>query len=80
MTPPVVPHRHLHNPPPDPNPRAPTFAVPDMAWDCHIHLLDPLRDFPFDASSPYGPDDTLPEDYLRMQKIPGLKRAVIVSD
>lgn len=79
MSQPTTQHRGLHNQPPDPNPRAPKFAVPEMAWDCHIHLFGPLRDFPFDASSPYVSDDALPEDYLRMQKVLGLKRAVIVS-
>ncbi len=71
--------RHLHNQPPDPDPRAPTFALPDVAWDCHIHLFGPARDFPFDAASPYVSDDALPEDYLRMQDVLGLTRAVIVS-
>ena len=72
-------HRGLHNQPPDPNPRAPKLAVPDMAWDCHIHLFGPAREFPFEATSPYTSDDALPEDYLRMQRTLGLKRAVIVS-
>ena len=60
--------RHLHNPPPDPNPRKPAHPVPDMAWDCHIHLFGPAREFPFEATSPYTSDDALPEDYLRMQR------------
>ena len=72
-------HRGLHNQPPDPNPRTPRFAVPEGAWDCHIHLFGPARDFPFDAASPYVSDDALPEDYLRMQKALGLHRAVIIS-
>jgi 2-pyrone-4,6-dicarboxylate lactonase len=71
--------RHLHNPPPDPYPRKPAHAVPDMAWDCHIHLFGPAREFPFEATSPYVSDDALPEDYLRMQSTLGIKRAVIVS-
>src|SRR3569833_228377 len=69
----------LHNQPPDPNPRKPLHAVPDMAWDCHIHLFGPASEFPFEATSPYTSDDALPEDYLRMQKTLGLKRAVLVS-
>jgi predicted TIM-barrel fold metal-dependent hydrolase len=71
--------RHLHNQPPDPNPRAPRFAVPDMAWDCHIHLFGPASQFPFEGHSPYVSDDALPEHYLDMQKVLGVKRAVIVS-
>jgi 2-pyrone-4,6-dicarboxylate lactonase len=73
------PHRALHNQPPDPHPRTPNFKMPDMAWDCHIHLFGPAKDYPFDASSPYVSDDALPEDYLRMAKVLGLKRAVIIS-
>jgi predicted TIM-barrel fold metal-dependent hydrolase len=69
----------LHNPPPDPNPRAPRVPVPDMSWDCHIHLLGPAHDWPFESHSPYVSDDALPEDYLRLQQVLGLRRAVIVS-
>jgi 2-pyrone-4,6-dicarboxylate lactonase len=71
--------RALHNQPPDPNPRAPKLALPEGAWDCHIHLFGPAKEYPFDASSPYVSDDALPEDYLRMAKVLGLKRAVIIS-
>ena len=71
--------RHLPNQPPDPHPRKPKHPVPAMAWDCHIHLFGPLKDFPFEASSPYVSDDALPEDYLRMQQVLGFERAVIVS-
>ncbi|MEJ1962054.1 MAG: amidohydrolase family protein [Gammaproteobacteria bacterium] len=73
------PPRGLHNPPPDPNPRVPKAALPDCGWDCHIHLFGPAREWPFTATSPYVSDDALPEDYLRMQRVLGLKRAVIVS-
>jgi 2-pyrone-4,6-dicarboxylate lactonase len=75
----LPPHRGLHNQPPDPNPRPPQFPVPDMSWDCHIHLFGPVSQFPFEGSSPYVSDDALPEDYLRVQKQLGLRRAVIVS-
>ncbi len=79
MSPEQPSRQALRNPPPDPNPRVPTNPPPDLAWDCHIHLFGPVRDFPFDASSPYFSDDALPEDYLRMQQVIGLKRAVVVS-
>ncbi len=69
----------LHNQPPDPHPRRPDHPPPDMAWDCHIHLFGPAREWPFEAHSPYTSDDALPEDYLRMQQVVGFKRAVIVS-
>jgi predicted TIM-barrel fold metal-dependent hydrolase len=73
------PQLALHNQPPDPDPRKPGFAIPDMAWDCHIHLFGPARDWPFESHSPYTSDDALPEDYLHMQQVLGIKRAVIVS-
>jgi 2-pyrone-4,6-dicarboxylate lactonase len=79
MSTPKPAHAGLPNQPPDPNPRTPRFAMPDMAWDCHIHLFGPANQFPFEAHSPYVSEDALPEDYLRMQKVLGLKRAVIVS-
>jgi predicted TIM-barrel fold metal-dependent hydrolase len=50
-----------------------------MAWDCHIHLFGPAREYPFEGSSPYVSDDALPEDYLRLQQVLGLQRAVIIS-
>ena len=71
--------RGLHNQPPDPDPHAPRFAPPPQSWDCHIHLFGPRRDWPFEAHSPYVSDDALPEDYLAMQRVLGLRRAVIVS-
>jgi len=76
----VSPSPHpLHNPPPDPNPRRPRHPPPADAWDCHIHLFGPAKDHPFEAHSPYTSDDALPEDYLRMQEVLGLRHAVIVS-
>ncbi len=50
-----------------------------MAWDSHMHLFGPATRFSFEARSPYTSDDALPEEYLRMQAILGLRRAVIVS-
>ncbi|MEI9852153.1 MAG: amidohydrolase family protein [Sphingomonas sp.] len=71
--------RGLHNQPPDPNPRRPSIAMPDMAWDCHIHLFGPADEYPFESDSPYVSDDALPEDYLDLQEVLQLRRAVVVS-
>ena len=71
--------RALRNPPPDPNPVKPSFAVPPGSWDCHIHLFGPASQFPFDRDSPYLADDALPEVYLANQDVLGLQRAVVVS-
>jgi predicted TIM-barrel fold metal-dependent hydrolase len=53
--------------------------VPAGSWDCHIHLFGPATQWPFEAHSPYVSDDALPEDFLRMQQVLGLERAVVVS-
>ncbi|MBO9670602.1 MAG: amidohydrolase family protein [Sphingobium sp.] len=74
-----VPRRGVHNPPPDPNPRRPAHAVPPGSWDCHIHLFGPQRLFAFAPESPYVSDDALPDDYLALQDVLGLERAVVVS-
>ena len=73
------PQRQLHNPPPDPHPRRPAHAPPPDAWDCHLHLFGPAKDWPFESHSPYTSDDALPEDYLALQDVLGLRYGVIVS-
>src|SRR6187200_1447502 len=73
------PDRALRNAPPDSDPRKPAFALPAGSWDCHIHLFGPASCFPFAAESPYVSDDALPGDYLAMQDVLGLERAVVVS-
>jgi predicted TIM-barrel fold metal-dependent hydrolase len=74
-----MPGRALRNTPPDPDPRKPAFALPAGSWDCHIHLFGPATRFPFAPESPYVSDDALPEDYLAVQSVLGLERAVVVS-
>lgn len=71
--------RALRNTRPDPNPRKPAFALPAGSWDCHIHLFGPADQFPFSPESPYVSDDALPADYLALQDVLGLERAVVVS-
>jgi predicted TIM-barrel fold metal-dependent hydrolase len=73
------PARARRNTPPDPNPRKPSFTLPRGSWDCHIHLFGPASRFPFAPESPYVSDDALPEDYLAVQGVLGLERAVVVS-
>src|SRR6187402_381195 len=74
-----MPGGALRNPPPDPHPRAPGIVLPSGSWDCHIHLFGPASCFPFAAESPYVSDDALPQDYLAVQDVLGLERAVVVS-
>jgi len=73
------PRRGVPNIPPDPNPRKPRFPLPPGSWDCHIHLFGPASRFPFAPESPYVSEDALPQDYLAMQDVLGLSRAVVVS-
>ena len=74
-----TPGRALRNTPPDPHPRKPAFALPAGSWDCHIHLFGPAEHFAFASESPYVSDDALPADYLAVQEVLGLERAVVVS-
>jgi hypothetical protein len=59
--------------------RASPLRAPAGSWDCHIHLFGPASRFPFAPESPYVSDDALPGDYLAMQDVLGLERAVVVS-
>jgi predicted TIM-barrel fold metal-dependent hydrolase len=69
----------LRNQPPDPHPHTPRHAIPAGAWDCHAHLFGPVGQFPFDSASPYVSDDALPEDYLAMLDVLGVRYGVVVS-
>ena len=65
--------------PPDPHPRTPKLRVPPGAVDTHIHLFGPASRYPFDPGSRYVSQDALPEDYIKLQGVLGLSRAVVVS-
>ncbi len=69
----------LRNAPPDPNPSVPRHAIPAGAWDCHAHLFGPAANFAFDPASPYVSDDALPEQYLAMLDVLGVRYGVVVS-
>jgi predicted TIM-barrel fold metal-dependent hydrolase len=59
--------------------RAPSFAVPPNACDCHAHIFgDPAR-FPFIAERNYTPTPALEPQYLEMLATLGVTRAVIVQ-
>jgi 2-pyrone-4,6-dicarboxylate lactonase len=66
-------------PPPDPNPRKPSFTMPAGAWDCQIHLFGPAEKYTFDPESPYVSGDALPETAIEMQKALGLAKSIVVS-
>jgi predicted TIM-barrel fold metal-dependent hydrolase len=65
--------------PPDPQPKAPAFAVPQGACDCHFHLFGPAPLYRFDPASPYYSNDALPETFFAMQARLGFARGVLIS-
>ncbi len=64
--------------PPDPNTRAPRWAVPKGACDTHAHVFGPPDIFPYYDERRYTPPAAPVEHYRNMQKITGLSRAVFV--
>lgn len=65
--------------PPDPNTRAPHWALPAGACDTHAHVFGPPDIFPYAADRRYTPPAAPVEHYRNMQKITGLSRAVFVT-
>jgi predicted TIM-barrel fold metal-dependent hydrolase len=63
----------------DPNPRAPRFAVPDNAVDCHAHIFGPVAKYPYSDNRSYTPPQASLPDYLRLLKRLGVKRGVLVQ-
>ena len=64
---------------PSPRPQKPRLNCGSGAWDCHIHLLGPKSLYGTVPHAPYEAPDALPEDYLALQKVLGLEKAVIVQ-
>jgi predicted TIM-barrel fold metal-dependent hydrolase len=59
--------------------KAPSFAVPAGACDCHAHVFgDPMR-FPFIEERSYTPPPALEDQYLTMLGRLGIERMVIVQ-
>jgi 2-pyrone-4,6-dicarboxylate lactonase len=65
--------------PPDPATRAPSFALPPLACDCHAHVCGPQSRFPYAAQRIYTPPDAPVADYERMLDALGVGRAVLVQ-
>ena len=64
--------------PPDPNTKAPGWALPKGACDTHAHVFGPPHIFPYYDKRRYTPPAAPVEHYRNMQKITGLSRAVFV--
>ena len=64
---------------PDPNPRAPRFAVPAGACDCHAHVIGPPESYPYVPERSYTPPTATLEAYQSLHRVMGIERAVIVQ-
>lgn len=65
-------------PPPDPDPVAPSLALPPGACDAHCHVFGPASKFPYAADRSYTPPDAPVENLRRLHGKLGVSRAVIV--
>jgi 2-pyrone-4,6-dicarboxylate lactonase len=64
---------------PDPAPRAPKFALPPLACDCHAHICGPQAVYKYIPERIYSPPDALLADYRRLLGALGCERAVLVQ-
>ncbi len=65
--------------PPDPEPRAPGFAIPDGACDCHAHVIGTGSLFPLQDDRSFTPPEAPLTAYLRLLDRLGLARGVLVQ-
>ena len=63
---------------PDPNTRTPAYRMPPGACDAHCHVFGPADRFPYAPDRAYTPPDAPYEDLVRLHRILGAERAVIV--
>ena len=66
-------------PPPDPNPHAPSFAIPVGATDCHAHVFGPASRYPYQDNRSYTPPDAPLSQLRAMHKALGIQRMVVVA-
>jgi 2-pyrone-4,6-dicarboxylate lactonase len=64
---------------PDPDTRAPRFALPPDACDAHCHVFGPADRFPYAADRSYTPPDAPKERLAALHRTLGVSRAVIVQ-
>ena len=66
-------------PAPVAHPRAPKFAFPKDACDCHAHIFGPQARYPLLPKTHFVPHVNPLEDYLRLQRLFGCTRGVLVQ-
>ena len=64
---------------PDPAPKAPKTALPDLSCDSHMHICGPISKYDYADDRIYTPPDALLGDYLRLSRTLGLQRVVFVQ-
>jgi 2-pyrone-4,6-dicarboxylate lactonase len=64
---------------PDPDTRAPRFALPPDTCDAHCHVFGPADTFPYAEDRAYTPPDSPKERLAALHRILGIDRAVIVQ-
>ncbi|MBP0495685.1 amidohydrolase family protein [Pararoseomonas indoligenes] len=64
---------------PDREPRAPSFAVPPLACDCHLHVFGPAERYPYQPTRGYTPPDSPPAEMRKLHAALGITRAVLVQ-
>lgn len=65
--------------PPEPHTKAPRYAVPALACDCHAHVCGPATIYPLDSTRLYSPSGSTVVDYRSMLRAIGVQRAVLVQ-
>lgn len=64
---------------PDPNPSCPSFALPDGATDCHMHLFGPAIQFPCVDDRDYTPAEASAVSARALFDKFGIKRFVAIQ-
>jgi predicted TIM-barrel fold metal-dependent hydrolase len=65
--------------PPDPNPKTPSYRLPEGACDAHCHVFGPADSFPYADDRSYTPPDAPVAALRALHKTIGVSRAVIVQ-
>ena len=64
---------------PDPQPRAPRFAVPEDACDTHAHLFGPAECYAYQVNRGYTPPDATDQAYDALHRALGIARGVLTQ-